>query len=99
MFLRGPDGARVRAIVSIQGSREPAIEMPASVNHRLLLHFDDTETPDGRDLAETYRALIQKRRSEKYGRPLVAPTIDDAKQIIDFARSIQDMDGTLLCQC
>jgi predicted protein tyrosine phosphatase len=33
------------------------------------------------------------------GRPMSPPTIEDARAIIDFADSIRDLKGTVLCQC
>jgi predicted protein tyrosine phosphatase len=99
MFLRGPEGPRVSAILSICGAREFAVEPTSPVQHRLVLHFDDADSPDERDPVRAYRALMQRRRDEENGRPMVPPTIDDARAIIEFARSIADLSGTLLCKC
>jgi predicted protein tyrosine phosphatase len=99
MFLHSKDGPRVGAILSICGAREFSVVTPASVQHRLVLHFDDADSPDDRDPVLAYRALMQRRRAEEYGRPMVPPTIHDARSIIEFARSIADLNGTLLCQC
>jgi predicted protein tyrosine phosphatase len=99
MFLRSANAADLRAILSIHGEREQAVTAPDALAHHLVLRFDDADSPDDRDLVLAYRTLMQRRRDELYGRPLTPPAIEDARAIIEFARTIERLDGTLLCQC
>ena len=97
MFLRGPSGQSVTAIVSIHGRREFGVE--SSVPHRLDLTFDDVEVPAPGDLEATQRAMARKRWAEQNGLVEVAPTRSDAERIIQFADAVRGIDGTVLCHC
>jgi predicted protein tyrosine phosphatase len=45
------------------------------------------------------RSQARSRAAEQTGLHVTPPRIDDARRIIDFARSIRVLDGTVLCQC
>ncbi len=98
MLLRKPGAVDVRAIISIHGQREYAVET-GGVPHRLVLRFDDTEAPSTTDPIHAARVRLRQREAAKVGLTLTPPTIDHARSIIDFARSVAELDGTLLCQC
>src|SRR5436305_11830002 len=98
MLLRGPDSATIEAIISIQGSREPTLEAP-DLKHLLILHFDDVEVIDPADEIGRYRAWAIQKWNAQVGRPLSAPTLEDARSIIEFAEATRDVAGTVLCQC
>jgi len=98
MLLRQPAGAHVEAIISIHGSHEYAVDAPG-VSRRLTLRFDDVDVPDPHDAISMYRSWVQFKWAEEIGRPVTPPRPEDAEAIIGFARSIEDMDGMLLCQC
>src|SRR5688572_7104359 len=98
MLLSRPDLTRIDAVISIHGAREHAVDVPAAT-HRLALGFDDTESIDWTDPTRAEAAYARQKWSKEMGRPLTPPTIDHARAIIDFARTIADLDGTLLCQC
>ena len=36
---------------------------------------------------------------EEIGRPVSPPRVEDAKAIVEFAREISGVEGTVLCQC
>jgi predicted protein tyrosine phosphatase len=98
MLLRQPAGAQVRAIISIHGSHEYAVEAPG-VSQRLTLRFDDVDVPEPGDSIGMYRSWSQRKWAAEVGRPVTPPSQGDAEAIIDFARSVRDMEGTLLCHC
>jgi predicted protein tyrosine phosphatase len=98
MLMRQPLGAQVQAIISIHGLHEYAVEAPG-LSQRLTLRFDDVDVPDPNDPIGMYRSWVQRKWAAEIGRPVTAPSREDAGAIIDFARSIRDMQGTLLCQC
>ena len=98
MLLRGPNAATIEAIISIRGAREPALES-SQVQRQLTLHFDDIEVIDPADPEGRHRAWAMQKWNEQIGRPMSPPTVDDAKKIIEFADSIRDVKGLVLCQC
>jgi predicted protein tyrosine phosphatase len=98
MLLRQTDGADIAAVISIFGKHEFPVEAPA-VSHRLDLRFDDVEAVDLTDPTSTYRAWTQAKWAEQIGRPVSPPTIEDARAIIEFARAISGIEGTVLCHC
>lgn len=98
MLLRKPGSVNVQAIIAIHGQREFPVETN-SVSHSLILRVDDTEAPSTTDLLQASRVRWRQRQAAEVGLTLVPPTIDDARSIIDFAQSIRQMDGVLLCQC
>jgi predicted protein tyrosine phosphatase len=97
MYLRGTPRPQVTALISIYGAREFGVE--AEVRHRLDLQFDDVEAPNPRDALSLQRVMSRKRWAEQNGLVETAPTAADAAAIIEFARTIRDVDGTLLVHC
>jgi predicted protein tyrosine phosphatase len=98
MLMRQTDSADIGAVISISAKHEFPIDAP-TVAHRLDLHFDDVEAVDLTDPTNTYRAWTQAKWAEQIGRPISPPTIEDAKAIIEFARTISGIKGTVLCHC
>jgi predicted protein tyrosine phosphatase len=98
MLMRQPQGSQVGAIISIHGLHEYAVEAPL-VARRLTLRFDDVDVPDPNDALGMYRSWAHRKWGVEIGRPMTPPAPEDAAAIIGFARSIRDMDGTLLCHC
>lgn len=98
MFLRGPRGSNVRAIVSIHGRREFGVE--SSVVPRIDLTFDDVEVPEPGDEMTRLRAASRRRHAVENGLVEEPPTAADAAAIVSFAESLRDMDdGVVLCHC
>lgn len=98
MLLRKPGTVDVRAIIAIHGQREYPVETEG-VAHSLVLRFDDSEAPRQTDPIHAARIRVRKREAADYGLDLSPPTMEHARKIIDFAGSISDLDGVLLCQC
>ena len=98
MFLRGPAGADVAALLSIHGSREFGVEWNAPAG-RLDLAFDDVDVPQADDVVSLQRATSRRRWAEENGLVEVAPTIADAAAIVRFAESVRDARGVVLCHC
>lgn len=98
MLLRNAGKNPIDALVSIYGSREYPLGAPG-INRNLELHFDDVAIIDFNDPVHGYAAWARQRWAMEIGRPTKPPSIDDAKAIIEFARSIANIDGTVLCQC
>lgn len=98
MLLASPSAPRITAVISIHGAREHAVDVPTA-SHRLTLRFDDTEFIDWTDPTRAEAAWARHKWSKEMGRPLMPPTINDARAIIDFAHSVAAIDGTILCQC
>jgi predicted protein tyrosine phosphatase len=97
MMLRSAECPRITALISIHGENEPALEL--AVSHRLDLAFDDTDSPDPEDVVSVYQSLVRRRIEAENGRRLTPPTCDHAREIIAFAKSIQQVGDTVLCQC
>ncbi len=98
MLLRKPGESDVRAIISIHGQREYAVECD-NIPHQLVLQFNDTEAPRDDDPIQAARIQYRQREAMNSDAALTPPTMDHARSIIDFASSIADIKGTLLCQC
>lgn len=98
MLMRAPQGLQVGAIIAIHGRHEYAVESPG-VSHRLTLRFDDVDLPDPNDEIGRLRSWVRQKWAAEIGRPMAPPNGKDAEAIIDFARSIRDMEGALLCHC
>lgn len=98
MLLRNSRGTRIEALISIYGQREYSLDAPG-IDCKLELQFDDVEVVDLNDSVHGYAAWARRRWAAAMGRPMKPPTIDDAKAIIEFARGIADVNGTVLCQC
>jgi predicted protein tyrosine phosphatase len=98
MLMRQPLGAQVKAIIAIHGRHEYAVEAPG-ISRLLELRFDDIDVPDPNDAMGRYRSWVQQKWAAEIGRPVTAPTREDAAAIVEFARSIRDLEGTLLCHC
>ena len=63
------------------------------------MQFDDVDPPDTSDEVAFHRSWVQRKWAAEIGRPLPPPTIHDARSIIQFASTIRDLDGIVLCQC
>jgi predicted protein tyrosine phosphatase len=87
----------IGALVSIHGDREYPLEL--AVPYRLDLQFDDVPAPEPSDPLSVYRDILRKRSDEEVGLKRQPPTVDDAQAIIDFASSIKDISGIVLCHC
>jgi predicted protein tyrosine phosphatase len=98
MLLKNPGDTNVRAIISIHGQREYAIDYD-ELPYRLVLQFDDTEAPRDDDPIQVARTQFRQREAMDSSAMLTPPTMNHAKSIIDFANAIAEMEGTLLCQC
>ncbi len=98
MVLKTPRAKQVKAIIAIHGHREHPVET-AGVPHCLILEFDDTESSQEGDLLDTARTLHRQRQAAESGLSLTPPTLEHARSIIDFAHSIRNMGGLLLCHC
>jgi predicted protein tyrosine phosphatase len=98
MLLRQPETANVQAVLSIHGQHEHPLDAPG-VSARLLLQFDDAESGNRGDSLDAARMRWRQRDAAEIGLTLNPPTVDHARSIIEFARSIQTLDGALLCQC
>ncbi len=98
MSLQGIRAANIAAIISIFGRHEFGVEAQ-QITRRLDLHFDDVEVPEKSDSLGACRQWVHGKWAAEIGRPMIAPTLDDARAIIDFASSVEDIKGTLLCHC
>lgn len=98
MYLKQPEAARVRAILSIHGPREFPVETQAA-QHSLVLQFDDSEAPDESDLEQRARLGIRRREAAAVGLTLNPPTEEHARAIVEFARRVDAIDGVMLFQC
>lgn len=98
MLLRNAAKSPVDALVSIYGEREYPLDAPG-IGRKLELRFDDVPVVDLNDPVHGYAAWTRQRWAAEMGRPPKPPTIEDAKAIIEFARIIADVSGTVLCQC
>lgn len=97
MLLKPPTDIQLTAVIAIHGFREFAVETEAT--HRLDLNFDDIPIEMTDDALAAYRSRLLQRQAAQVGLQLTPPQESHAQQIIDFARSISDLQGTLLCQC
>lgn len=96
--LRSTSRPDVRAILSIHGHREFPVDRHGVARH-LVLEFDDCNAPDASDPFAQARHRIRQREADEIGLRMQPPTIVHTQQIVDFAMSIADVGGTLLCQC
>lgn len=96
--LSSAEGSGVSALIAIHGFREFTVDAPG-IQHRLTLEFDDCNAPDADDPFKLAHYRIQRRDAEAVGLRQTPPIPDHAEQIIDFARQIADLEGTLLCHC
>lgn len=97
MFMRQSPPPKIGAIISIHGCREFGVE--ASCPHRLDLLFNDVDVPAENDIIALQRHISRQHSSAQNGLIEVAPTSSDAASIIEFANTIRDVDGSLLCHC
>ena len=97
MLLRGHPKPHMSAMISIHGQREFGVE--ADAPRRLDLAFDDVEVPNATDPIAAWRMASRRRWTAENGLIEVPPTDVDAAAIIEFAESLQDTNGTLLCHC
>jgi len=98
MFLRGAAGPAVKGIISIHGAREFGLEA-AGVTRRLDLRFDDVEIAEAGDVMGMQRVMGRRRWCELNGLVEVAPTVEDAHKIIEFAEAAREAGGIVLCHC
>ena len=83
-------------MISIHGAREFGVEADVP---RLNLTFDDVDVVTGNDVMQLQKAMNRKRWSEENGLIEVAPVLADANAIIEFARKMRDIEGSVLCHC
>jgi predicted protein tyrosine phosphatase len=88
----------VAAAIAIQGFREPAIDV-SRIARRLMLRFDDVDVVDRSDPLAIARMQLRQRFAGGSDEILQPPTPQDAQAIIEFAQSLGELNGTLLCQC
>jgi predicted protein tyrosine phosphatase len=98
MMLRNPGHPRIDALIAIKGQREFAVDTPPGARS-LILDFDDCEAPSATDPIHASQIRLRQREAAEIGLRLCPPTIEHARQIIEFAQSIRDIDGALLCHC
>lgn len=98
MLLRQGTEPPIEAIIAIAGQREHFVESVA-VLHILRLTFDDTEAINQNDPLHAARMAQRQRQAASVGLILTPPTMDDVRAIIEFAESIRDIRGSLLCHC
>lgn len=98
MLMKQRESAHIVAIITIRGQREFAVDAP-HVSHRLALEFDDIEAPSLTDPLHASRIRLRQREAESFGLRQLPPTVDHAKAIVEFAETIRDINGALLCQC
>ena len=98
MLLQGARCSEIKAVISIVARHEYPVEAPVGIR-RLELHFDDAEVVNMADPSEAYRAWAQAKWAKEVGRPVTPPGVEDAKAIIEFAREVSEIEGTVLCQC
>ena len=97
-FLRDSARANLEAIIAIHSQHDHALATD-SVPYQLVLEFDDCEVQSRSDILNAARTRLRQRHAEQFSLQLVLPTIEHAKAIINFAQSIREIEGTLLCQC
>jgi len=98
MLLRQPGDVNIQAVITIHGQREFPVPTEG-VPHVLILQFDDTEAQSATDPIQAASVRWRQREAARIGLNLTPPTREHARQIIEFARTISDIEGTLLCQC
>lgn len=98
MLLKQPEAGAITSVITIRGQREFAVEAP-HIKHRLALEFDDTEAPSETDPLHASRIRLRQRQAESIGLRPTPPTREHARAIINFAESIREKKGALLCQC
>src|SRR5258708_7811146 len=98
MLLGGVRAKEVGAIISIYGRHENGVDAPAGVPI-LRLRFDDAEAVDWNDPVAANRARALSKWAQEIGRPMTPPTIEDARAIVEFARSNSQVKGAMLCHC
>ncbi|MBC8107899.1 MAG: hypothetical protein H7Z14_15025 [Anaerolineae bacterium] len=97
MFLKSVATNSISAIISIHGPREFGVE--CDVKRRLDLSFDDADVPNANDSLAIQSAIARQRWNQRNGLSEVVPELTDAQRIIDFARTLENEGGTLLCHC
>lgn len=98
MLLRGSRLGDIRATIMIHGQGEHPVRIDG-VTHSLLLQFDDIEAPSATDRVHAYRVRSRQRQAASVGLVQTPPCVDHARSILDFAQSIGELGGTVLCQC
>jgi predicted protein tyrosine phosphatase len=98
MWLRETAAANVCAIIAIKGQRDCIVET-GGVPRSLILEFDDMEAPSRTDSVHAARIRMRQRQAAEIGLRLIPPDVEHARSIIDFARALDGLDGTVLCQC
>lgn len=98
MLLRQGTEPPIEAIIAIAGQREHFLDTSA-IPHVLKLSFDDMEAFNENDPLHEARMAQRQRQAASVGLILTPPTMDDVREIIEFAESIRDIRGSLLCHC
>ena len=98
MLLAKQTDVHISALIAICGQREFAVD-GGGIIHTLVLHFDDIDAIDDADPFQASIARTRHRERAALGLRGTAPTMEDARRIIEFAQTIRDMDGALLCHC
>jgi predicted protein tyrosine phosphatase len=96
-FLRQTDPRLLAGIISIHGTNESGLSTHAIP--RLDLLFNDIDAPPKTDPIATYHARQTRLAHEAHGLRETPPTPDDARAIIDFARTLAHKGGILLIHC
>lgn len=91
MALRGR-AAPVGALISICGTGEFGMGTPPAVPV-LRLSFDDVDAEDPDDQVGRLRAWARRRAEAETGRMLRPPAAEDARAIVEFARSIRTIES------
>jgi predicted protein tyrosine phosphatase len=99
MFVRTSAADDLRGVITIHCQREYPLDVPVEGVRRLALEFDDTEAPSTSDPIHAAQVRLRQRQAAEVGLRLCPPTVDDAKSIIDFAISMREAGGVLLCHC
>jgi predicted protein tyrosine phosphatase len=97
MLLRQPKAASIIALLAIRGANEHCVQWTGP--RRLELVFDDEEVPDPSDPVQVLRVHARRQFAIANGLVLTPPTIDHARAIIEFAETLRDVDGCVLCHC
>lgn len=98
MFLRRTDAEQIGAVISIHGQREYPVDT-SGIEHSIILRFDDADVPDENDPLAAARMHQRRREAAAIGLTIDPPNESHAIAIIEFARKIRHIRGTLLCQC
>jgi predicted protein tyrosine phosphatase len=97
-FLRSAEAEQISAVIAIHGQREYPVDV-SGIEHSIVLRFDDADVPDENDPLGAARMHQRRREAAAIGLTIDPPNESHAIAIIEFARRIRNIRGTLLCQC